>query len=55
MNEEIFSLKKQYDLICQRFISGGWITVYRGHHEAVTKVLSSYLMEYPNSMEENAE
>jgi len=33
MNEEIFSLKKQYDLIGRRFISGGWITVYRGHHE----------------------
>jgi len=33
MNEEVFSLKAQYKLINQRFISNGWITVYRGHHE----------------------
>lgn len=33
MNGEIFSLKKQHDLISQRFISNGWITAYRGHHQ----------------------
>lgn len=33
MNDEIFSLTEQRNLINQRFISGGWITVYRGHHE----------------------
>ncbi|WP_431609262.1 hypothetical protein [Chryseobacterium sp. 'Rf worker isolate 10'] len=33
MNDEIFSLRAQHNLINQRFTSNGWITVYRGHCE----------------------
>lgn len=32
MNEEIFSLRAQHVLIAKRFISNGWITVYRLRH-----------------------
>lgn len=33
MKSEIFHLQQQHELIKQRFIEKGWITVYRGYHK----------------------